>query len=233
MDLSREDITKMFDVALLRATTTAADVEGFAKAAHEECFGQMCVNTVHIARAAAALKGTSVKVVAPIGFPMGITKTEVKACEAEHAVAEGAAELDMVLNLGAFFGGDFNTAAADIRAIVRVASGRPVKVIIETPLLNEEQKVSASRLAQDAGAAFVKTCTGFSPEPLALYEDVRLIRQVVGPTMGVKASGRIGSYLRFMAMLEAGATRIGLSLEQARDILKGWEAHQRTPHGSR
>ena len=90
--------------------------------------------------------------------------------------------------------------------------------------------MSASRLAQEAGAAFVKTCTGFSPEPLALYEDVRLIRQVVGPTMGVKASGRVGSYFRFLAMLEAGANRIGLSLEQAREILKGWDDQHRNSH---
>jgi deoxyribose-phosphate aldolase len=230
MDISREEIKKMFDVALLRPTTTAADVECFAKAAQEERLCQVCVNTVHIARAAAALKGTSIKVVAPIGFPMGITKTEVKVFEAEYAVREGAAELDMVLNLGAFFDGDFKATAADIRAIVRVASGRLVKVIIETPLLNQEQKVSASRLAQEAGASFVKTCTGFSPEPLALYEDVRLIRQVVGPTMGVKASGRVGNYFRFLAMLEAGANRIGLSLEQAREILKGWDDQHRNSH---
>jgi len=230
MDISREQILSMFDVALLRATTTAADVEDFAKAAQEERLRQICVNTVHIARAVAALRGTAVKVVAPIGFPMGITKTEVKVVEAEHALREGAAELDMVLNLGALFDGDFNTAEEDIRAIVRVAGGRPVKVIIETPLLNQEQKVSASRLAQAAGAAFVKTCTGFSPEPLALFEDVRLIRNAVGPTMGVKASGRVGSYLRFQTMLEAGANRIGLSLEQAREILKGWEAQHRKAH---
>jgi deoxyribose-phosphate aldolase len=230
MDISREEILSMFDVSLLRATTTAADVEEFAKVAQEECLRQICVNTVHTARAVAALRGTAIKVVAPIGFPMGITKTEVKVVEAEHALREGAAELDMVLNLGALFDGDFNTAEEDIRAIVRAAGGRPVKVIIETPLLNQEQKVSASRLAQAAGAVFVKTCTGFSPEPLALFEDVRLIRNAVGPTMGVKASGRVGSYLRFQAMLEAGANRIGLSLEQAREILKDWEEQHRKAH---
>jgi deoxyribose-phosphate aldolase len=230
MKISREAILKMFDVSLLRATTTAADVEDFAKVAQEEHLCQVVVNTVHIARMVAALKDTPIKVVAPIGFPMGITKTEVKVCEAEHALTDGAAELDMVLNLGALFDGNFKAAEADIRAIVQVASGRPVKVIIETPFLNQEQKVSASRLAQTAGAAFIKTCTGFSPEPLALFEDVRLIRQTVGPTMGVKASGRVGSYFRFTAMLEAGANRIGLSLEQAREILKGWEDQHRNAH---
>lgn len=229
MEIARKDILKMFDVSLLRATTTAADVEEFAKAAQAEHLCQIVVNTVHIARAVAALKSTPIKVLAPIGFPMGITKTEVKVCEAEHALTEGAAELDMVLNLGALFDGDLNAAEADIRAIVQVASGRPVKVIIETPFLNQEQKVSASQLAQAAGAAFIKTCTGFSPEPVALFEDVRLIRQTVGPTMGVKASGRVGTYFRFLVMLEAGANRIGLTLEQAREILKGWDDQHRNP----
>jgi deoxyribose-phosphate aldolase len=229
MEISREDILKMFDVSLLRATTTAADVEDFTKAAQREHLCQVVVNTVHTARAVKALKGTPIKVLAPIGFPMGITTTEVKVYEAERALSEGAAELDMVLNLGALCDGDFKTVEADIRAIVRVANGRPVKVIIETPFLNQEQKVSASRLAQAAGAAFIKTCTGFSPEPLALFEDIRLIRQTVGPTMGVKASGRVGTYFRFLAMLEAGANRIGLTLEQAREILKGWDDQQRTP----
>ena len=108
----------------------------------------------------------------------------------------------------------------------RGAAGRPVKVIIETPFLTAEQKTDASRLVQAAGAAFVKTCTGFSPDPVALYEDIRLIRQTVGPEMGIKASGRVGNYFRFMTMLEAGATRVGLVLEQAREILRGWEAAQ-------
>ena len=94
------------------------------------------------------------------------------------------------------------------------------------PFLDDRQKAEAARLVQQAGASFVKTCTGFSPDPLALYEDVRLIRQTVGPEMGIKASGRVGNYFRYMTMLEAGATRVGLILEQAREILKGWEAAQ-------
>ena len=129
----------------------------------------------------------------------------------------------MVLNLGAFLGGDYQTAEEDVRAVVRAAAGQSVKVIIETPYLNQGQKVEATRLAQNAGAAFVKTCTGFSPDPAALYEDVRLIRQTVGPEMGVKASGRVGNYFRFLAMLEAGANRVGVNLEQAREIVRGWE----------
>jgi deoxyribose-phosphate aldolase len=224
MDITREQIKQMLDVALLRPTATAAEIEALAQVVRDENFGQICVNTLHVRRAAEALKRTQSTVVACVSFPMGATKTEVKVFETEQAVAEGAGEIDMVLNLGAFLGGDRQYAEDDIRAVVRAAGGRPVKVIIETPFLDDQQKVNVSQLVQQAGASFVKTCTGFSPDPLALYEDVRLIRQTVGPNMGIKASGRVGNYFRFMAMLEAGATRVGLVLEQAREILKGWEA---------
>ena len=226
MDVTREQIKKSLDVALLRPTATAAEIDTLAQVVGGENFGQICVNTLHVRRAAEALKGTPAKVVACVSFPMGATKTEVKVFETEQAVAEGAHEIDMVLNLGAFLGGDRPYAEADIRAVVRAAGGRPVKVIIETPFLDDRQKADAARLVQQAGASFVKTCTGFSPDPLALYEDVRLIRQTVGPEMGIKASGRVGNYFRYMTMLEAGATRVGLILEQAREILKGWEATQ-------
>jgi deoxyribose-phosphate aldolase len=130
----------------------------------------------------------------------------------------------MVLNIGVFLDGDFKSAEGDVRAVVKAAGGAVVKVIIETPFLTDRQKADASRVAQAAGAAFVKTCTGFSPDPSALYEDIRLIRRTVGPNMGVKASGRVGNYFRFAAMLEAGANRIGLNLQQAREILRGWKA---------
>jgi deoxyribose-phosphate aldolase len=153
-------------------------------------------------------------------------KTEIKVFEAEHALADGAAEIDMVLNIGVFLDGDFKSAEGDVRAVVKAASGALVKVIIETPFLTDRQKADASRVAQAAGAAFIKTCTGFSPDPSALYEDVRLIRRTVGPNMGVKASGRIGNYFRFAAMVEAGANRMGINLGQAREILRGWEAER-------
>jgi len=221
MSITAEEIKGMLDVALLPPTTTPTEVEALALVVRSEGFGQMCVNTAHIQRAVAALKGSRAKVVAPVGFPLGAVKTEIKVFETEHALADGAVEIDMVLNLGAFLGGDFKSAEADVRAVVKGAGGALVKVIIETPFLTDKQKADASRLAQAAGAAFIKTCTGFSPDPSALYEDVRLIRQTVGPSMGVKASGRVGSYFRFAAMLEAGANRIGLSLEQAREILRG------------
>jgi deoxyribose-phosphate aldolase len=226
MDIKRDEVKKMLDVALLQPTATPAQIEALAHTIRDEGFGQICVNTWHVGRAAVIVKDSPAKVVACIVFPMGAATTEVKIFETEQALALGADEIDMVLNLGAFLGGDRHYASADVAAVVRAASGRPVKVIIETPFLTAAQTADAARLVQDAGAAFVKTCTGFSPDPLALYEDIRLIRQTVGPEMGIKASGRVGNYFRLTTMLEAGATRVGLVLEQAREILKGWdEAH--------
>jgi len=223
MRITAEEIKGMLDVTLLRANTTPSEVEAFALAVRNEGYGQMGVNSAHIQRAAAALKGSRVKVVAPAGFPLGAVRTEIKVCETEHALADGAAEIDMVLNIGALLDGDLKSSEDDVRAVVKAAGGHLVKVIIETPFLTDQQKVDASRLAQAAGAAFIKTCTGFSPDPSALYEDVRLIRQTVGLHMGVKASGRVGNYFRFAAMLEAGANRVGVNLEQAREIVHGWE----------
>jgi deoxyribose-phosphate aldolase len=226
MNITQDDIKGRLDVALLQPIATPAQIEALAHVVRDEGFGQICINTWHVARAAAIVRGSPAKVVACVSFPMGTMKTALKVCETEHAVADGADEIDMVLNLGAFLGGDRRYAEDDVRAVVAAAAGRPVKVIIETPFLTAEQKADASRLVQAAGAAFVKTCTGFSPDPVALYEDIRLIRQTVGPEMGIKASGRVGNYFRFMTMLEAGATRVGLVLEQAREILRGWEAAQ-------
>lgn len=229
MKITTEQIKQTLDVALLKPTATAAEIEALAKVLREEAFSFMCVNSFHTGMAAQALQGSHVKVVACVGFPQGAVKTDTKVFETVAAIADGAGEIDMVLNLGAFLGGDMKFAEADIRAVVRAAEGRPVKVIIETPFLTMRQKIEASKVVQGGGAAFVKTCTGTSPDPIALYEDVRLIRQTVGPTMGIKASGRVGNYFRFATMLEAGATRVGLVLEQAREILRG---HQEEKGGT-
>jgi deoxyribose-phosphate aldolase len=226
--ITQEAIKQMLDVALLQPVSTAAQIEALARVVAGEGFGQICVNSWHVSRAAAIIKGSSAKVVACVGFPMGAATTRTKIYETEGAVVDGADEIDMVLNLGAFLGDDRAYAEADIQGVVAAADGRPVKVIIETPFLTAAQKAEAARLVQGAGARFVKTCTGFSPDPIALYEDIRLIRQVVGPEMGIKASGRVGNYFRFSSMLEAGATRVGLVLEQAREILRGWDEAQRT-----
>jgi len=218
---------QMMDVAMLEPTTTLAQVRGLAEAAIKEGFGFICVHSLHVKPCADILRGAAPKIVACVGFPMGIVKTQTKVLETDYALADGAAEIDMVLNLGAFLGAESNLAEQDIREVVKAAGGRPVKVIIETSYLNRDQKVGASRLVENAGAAFVKTCTGFSPDPLALYEDVRLIRQTVGPQMGVKAAGRVRNYHRFVNMVEAGANRVGLSLSGARETVRGWEEAHR------
>jgi deoxyribose-phosphate aldolase len=227
MNLTVDRIKQMLDVALLRPTATAAEIKALAEVVRGERFGFICVYGLHTKLASSVLQGCTAKVVSCVGFPTGAVATEVKVIETERAVADGAGEIDMVLNLGSFIAGELAQAGNDIRAVVRAAAGRPVKVIIETPLLTRQQKVDASRLAQDTGASFVKTCTGTTPDPIALYEDIRLIRQTVGPAMGIKASGRVGSYFRLTSMIEAGATRVGLVLDQAREILRGCEEEQR------
>jgi deoxyribose-phosphate aldolase len=223
MTLTPQTIKQMLDVALLRPTATAAEIQALGRVVRDEGFGFLCVNSLHVKTGADALRGSPAKVVACVGFPQGAVKTETKVFETEQAIADGAGEIDMVLNFGAFLGGQRDCAEADIRAVVRAAAGAPVKVIIETPLLDMRQKIEASKLVQGAGAAFVKTCTGTCPDPIAHFEDIRLIRQTVGPAMGIKAAGRVGNYFRFTTMLEAGATRVGLVLEQAREILRGWQ----------
>jgi deoxyribose-phosphate aldolase len=227
MESERDQMLAMMDVAMLDPITTTAQVRGLAEAAIAEGYGFVCVHSLHVRPVAEILVGTRTGIVACVGFPMGIVRTALKVAETEGALADGATEIDMVLNLGAFLGGDSSVASADIAAVVRAAAGAPVKVIIETPYLNRDQKVEASRLAKEAGAAFVKTCTGYSPDPVALYEDVRLIRETVGPEMGVKASGRMRNYHRLVSMLDAGATRFGLSLSGARETVRGWEQAHR------
>jgi deoxyribose-phosphate aldolase len=223
MDITKELLLSILDVAMLDPTTSVAQVRGLAEATIKERYGFVCVHSLHVKPCYEILKGTPHKIVACVGFPMGIVKSALKAAETEGALADGASEIDMVINLGALVGGDLTFAAADIATVVAAAGGVPVKVIIETPYLNRDQKVTASRIAQEAGASFVKTCTGYSSDPLALYEDVRLIRQTVGPEMGVKASGRMRNYYRFISMVEAGANRVGLSLSGARETVRGWE----------
>jgi deoxyribose-phosphate aldolase len=221
MNITQEMIRSMLDVAILRPTATLAEVETLAKTVADEHFGFLCVNSLYARLASDLLKGSGSKVVACVGFPHGTVKTSLKVAETAQCIADGAGEIDMLLALGALMGNDRKSAEEDVRAVVKAAEGKPVKVIIETPLLSHAQKIEASKLVQDAGAAFVKTCSGTTPDPLALYEDIRLIRQTVGPNMGIKASGRVGNFFRFTSMLEAGATRVGLVLEQAREILRG------------
>jgi deoxyribose-phosphate aldolase len=221
MDFSARQIKDALDVALLSPIATPAAIDGLAQVVRDEDFRFLCVHSLHTKRAASILQGSAAKVVACVAFPQGVVKTSLKAIETEQAVTDGAGEIDMVLALGALFAGDYAYAEKDVQAVVKAAGRAPVKVIIETPYLSAEQKTQAAKIAQAGGAAFVKTCTGCSPDPVALYEDIRLIRQTVGPHMGIKASGRVGNYFRFVSMMEAGATRVGLILDQAREILNG------------
>jgi deoxyribose-phosphate aldolase len=223
MDLTLDQVRHMLDVAQLSPTATPAEVEELAETVRREDFRFICVHSLHTKRAADILKGSKAKVVSCVGFPQGVVRSSLKALEAEGCAEDGAGEIDMVMALGALKAGDRAYVEADIRAVVMAVRPLPVKVIIETPWLSDREKVLASMIIRDAGAAFVKTCTGCSPDPIALFEDVRLIRKTVGPDFGIKASGRVGSYFRLASMVEAGATRVGLVLPQAREIIRGWE----------
>jgi deoxyribose-phosphate aldolase len=175
-------------------------------------FASVCVNPTQVKLAAELLAGSPVKVCTVIGFPLGATLPEVKAFEALDAISKGATEIDMVINIGALKSRDYTLVAQDIRGVVAACHerGALVKVILETALLSDEEKVAACLLAKEAGAEFVKTSTGFGPGGARL-EDVALMRRAVGPEMGVKAAGGIRNLADAESMVKAGATRIGAS----------------------
>jgi deoxyribose-phosphate aldolase len=205
----KKDIAHLIDHTLLVPDAKEEDIRRLVEEAKRFGFASCCANPHWIPLVAKLLKGTSIKVCGVVGFPLGANKPKVKALEARTCVKDGANEIDMVMNIGAFLSGDYATVGADIRGVVE-ASGVPVKVIIETGLLNDEQKIKACKIAESAGAAFVKTSTGFSSSG-ATAHDVRLMREAVGKSVGVKAAGGIKSYEKALEMLEAGATRIGAS----------------------
>jgi len=205
------NLAGMIDHTLLRADASKAEIAKLTEEAKKYSFASVCVNPTWVAYAAEQLSGTEVKVCTVIGFPLGATTSAVKAFEAEDAIANGATEVDMVINIGALKDGNAELVEKDIRAVVEAAAGKAlVKVIIETSLLTDEEKVLASKLAVKAGADFVKTSTGFSTGG-ATPEDVALMRKTVGEQTGVKASGGVRSLEDMKRMIEAGATRIGAS----------------------
>ena len=205
------NIAKMIDHTLLKADTTKAQIMKLCEEAKQYGFASVCVNPTWVATAAELLKGTDVKVCTVIGFPLGASTPETKAFETKNAIENGAEEVDMVINIGALKDGNDDLVERDIRAVVEAAKGKAlVKVIIETCLLTEEEKVRACQLAVKAGADYVKTSTGFSTGG-ATTEDVALMRKTVGKNIGVKASGGVRDIKSAMAMIEAGATRIGTS----------------------
>ena len=208
--MDKKTIASMIDHTLLKPEATPAQIEKLCAEAAEYHFARVCVNPVYIPLAARLLKGTGVKVCCVVGFPLGAIAPEQKAAEAASCAAMGAEELDMVIHVGAAKAGDWALVQRDIEGVVKAAAGHTVKVIIETCLLTDEEKVKACEAAKAAGAHFVKTSTGFSTGG-ATTHDIALMRKTVGPKMGVKASGGIRDYETAMAMIEAGANRIGAS----------------------
>ena len=208
--MDKKTIASMIDHTLLKPEATPAQVEKLCAEAAEYHFASVCVNPVYIPLAARLLKDTGVKVCCVVGFPLGAIAPEQKAAEAASCAAMGAEELDMVIHVGAAKAGDWALVQRDIEGVVKAAAGRTVKVIIETCLLTDEEKGKACEAAKAAGAHFVKTSTGFSTGG-ATTHDIALMRKTVGPEMGVKASGGIRDYATAMAMIEAGANRIGAS----------------------
>ena len=208
--MDKKTIASMIDHTLLKPEATPAQVEKLCAEAAEYHFASVCVNPVYIPLAARLLKDTGVKVCCVVGFPLGAIAPEQKAAEAASCAAMGAEELDMVIHVGAAKAGDWALVQRDIEGVVKAAAGRTVKVIIETCLLTDEEKVKACEAAKAAGAHFVKTSTGFSTGG-ATTHDIALMRKTVGSEMGVKASGGIRDYATAMAMIEAGANRIGAS----------------------
>lgn len=206
------DLARYIDHTLLSADATAEDIDRLCAEAERHHFASVCINPTWVRRAAESLRGTGVPVCTVIGFPLGATTTEVKAMEARKALRDGAKEIDMVLNVGALKSGDYELVYNDIAKVVDAAhETRAIcKVILETALLSDEEKVVAAAMAKRAKADFVKTSTGFGPGGATVY-DVALMRETVGPEMGVKASGGVRTAHEAEDMIAAGATRIGAS----------------------
>lgn len=205
------NIAGMIDHTLLRADATQEEITKLTAEAKQYGFASVCVNPAWVSYSKEQLSGTDVKVCTVIGFPLGASTSAVKAYETQDAIANGAAEVDMVINVGELKAGNDALVHQDIEAVVKAASGKAiVKVIIETCLLTDDEKVRACKLAVQAGADFVKTSTGFSKGG-ATKEDVALMKNTVGEQAEVKASGGVRSLEDVKLMIEAGATRIGAS----------------------
>ena len=205
-------LNKYFDHTLLNADAVPAQIEELCSEAAKYQFYSVCVNSCYVKLCSELLSGSPVKIAAVVGFPLGACTTSAKAFETEDACRDGAKEIDMVINIGALKSGNFDFVRDDIKAVVDTAAkyGAIVKVIIETCLLTDEEKVKACQLSEEAGAAFVKTSTGFSTGG-ATKEDVALMKSVVGDRLQVKASGGIRDHKTALEMIEAGADRLGAS----------------------
>jgi deoxyribose-phosphate aldolase len=213
MKFSKIELAKMIDSTLVKPNVTKEDVTKLCKDALKYGFKCVVVNPIHVGFAAQLVRDTDVKVCSTVGFPFGITLPEVKALEAEKAIENGATELDMVINISALKSKDYEMVKKDIKAVANLKQKHNnliVKVIIETLYLSDEEKVVACKLSKEAGADFVKTSTGLLGGK-ATVKDIRLMRETVGEEMGVKAAGGIRTLKDMIAMIEAGANRIGTS----------------------
>ncbi len=206
------DLARYLDHTLLKPEASAADIDKLCAEAVEFGFAAVCVNPTWVKRAAGNVRGSGVKVASVVGFPLGATPSENKAMEARRAIRDGACEIDMVINIGALKSGDHEAVRKDIEKVSDACreAGARNKVIIETALLTDEEKVIAAHLAKEAKADYVKTSTGFGPGGATVH-DVLLMRETVGPDMGIKAAGGIRSAEDVKEMIAAGATRIGAS----------------------
>ncbi|MBS5881895.1 MAG: deoxyribose-phosphate aldolase [Lachnoanaerobaculum sp.] len=202
--------TKLFDHTILKADATKEDVKKVCEEAMAYSFCSVCVNSYYVPYVAELLHGSDVKICTVVGFPLGAMSTRAKALEAKIAVMDGADEVDMVINIGALKDKDYDVVLEDIKAVKEACGNALLKVIIETCLLTDEEKIKACELSKEANADFVKTSTGFSTAG-AKVEDVRLMRETVGNDMGVKASGGIHDKEFANVLVEAGASRLGTS----------------------
>jgi deoxyribose-phosphate aldolase len=213
--MTADELACLLDHSVLKPEATETDVLAGADVVRAWRVGYYCVQPTWVRVAVAALADADAQVVAVVGFPHGCERSPTKAGAAALAVGEGARELDMVLNIGALRGGDTTLVETDIAAVVQAGNGIPVKVILETCLLTDAEKRLGCRIVRNAGAAFVKTSTGFHVLGGATVADIRLMRREVGPTFGVKASGGIRTLADTRAMIDAGANRIGTSASAA------------------
>jgi deoxyribose-phosphate aldolase len=213
--ITLEQLAKTIDHSLLKPELTEGEVVSGCMLAARYHVASVCVRPSHVKLAARLLKGTGVKVCTVIGFPFGYSKTEIKAAEARQAIADGAVELDMVINIGELRSDHLDYVRQDIRAVVEVARDKAlIKVILENAYLTDEQKVTACKLCEEAGADFVKTSTGFAPSGATL-EDLRLMRASVSPRMRVKAAGGVRTLDAVLDVIDTGATRIGATTTAA------------------
>lgn len=220
--MNRNKIAKMCDHTLLKAFAEEKQIEVLCREAVENKVASVCVNPCYVAKAAQLLKGSDVRVCTVIGFPLGANTSDTKAFETRDAISKGAEEVDMVINVGALKSGHMDLVYEDIKAVVDAAAGVLTKVIIETCYLTDEEKREVCLLAKKAGADFVKTSTGFGTGG-ATAHDVRLMKETVGDSMKVKASGGMRTYEDVLPVLEAGADHLGVSATL--EILAGAEAH--------